>query len=109
MAPGVSWIRAATPSLPWAEIASFHFGDLSTPGVHSTLSDLATEFMWLEKAQLVPELSARVTTVMSRSGILTPGLVLAMASSLQLVISRRKMRTYASRERRIGSVRPGTL
>jgi hypothetical protein len=67
MAPGVSWMSAATPSLPCVAMGSFQGTDLSAPGVHSSCSALATAAMCEVNANVVPLLSARVTTVMETS------------------------------------------
>src|SRR5689334_18992905 len=107
MAPGVSFIRAVTPGFPLPATPTGKLTDLPAPGpfFHSSLIALRCEV----KTKVVPLPSERLTTVILVSGRLTPGLVLVIVGSFQLVILPRKIPTYASRESLRSVVMSGRL
>src|SRR5262249_16269615 len=110
MAPGVCLLVAVTPSfLGEATILSL-LGQLTVvpapgPLLHSSLMAARC----VVNTNVVPLESARRTTVMSRSGRVTPGFAALSFGSLHLVILPRKIAGYTSR----GSLRalgfPGRL
>src|SRR5690348_9244969 len=97
MAPGVRWMRAATPSFfapPTAALAG-QLTDLPVPGPFFHLSLIALRCC--VKTKVVPLPSERFTGVMAVAGSFTPGFWEAIFGSFHLVISPRKMPAYALR------------
>src|SRR5262245_37346574 len=106
MAPGVCRTRAETPELPRPPMPTGQGTDLPTPGPLFQRASMAAR--WLVNTNVVPELSARRTTVIHWCGKETPGLSWAIAASSQEVIVPRKMLTYVLRDSLMAGL-PGRL
>src|ERR1700719_3860715 len=106
MAPGVVLTLAVTPSLPLDLVPAGQFGIVLAPTL--LLKSSLTALRCWENTNDVPLLSARTTTLIGRSGRVTPGFAVAIAGSFQRFTSPRNTLAYALRESLILTT-PGRL
>src|ERR1051325_4160645 len=87
---------AVTPSLPLDFVPTGQLGIVLAPTLLLKSSLIAVRC--LENTKEVPLLSARTTTLIGRSGNVTPGFAAAMAGSFHRCTFPRKIPEYAFRE-----------